>query len=154
MVGVKIILLCLLMAVPGASSAAAEVKVAVSGRTVVLDSSGKFEAAIYTKQADSPEQNGCSGSRNPCSLVTDLRIFIKRDEVFVPRSVFSDLSDLRSANVIERGAHYLLVFSGGDGAESYIVKIYISRAVEQRVMISPLTSSVLQRTQYFSDVLD
>ena len=57
--------------------------------------------------------------------------------VFIPRSVFADLSDVNDAKLIMQKGAYVLLLTGGDASESYIVKIGFN---SQRVTYRSVTS--------------
>lgn len=133
---------------------AAEVAVSREGRTSVSAPNKRLLVLIETKRADHDDKLGCTQSRTPCSLVSNMKIILERKPIYVPRSVFCDLSDVRSADVIFEKGHNVLVLEGGDGAEGYKVRITISQSVDQREILSGLTSSVLQRTYYFTETLE
>jgi hypothetical protein len=81
-------------------------------------------------------------SRIPCSVVDGLEITIGGKSVFIPRSVFADLSDVNDAKVIMQKGAYVLLLTGGDASESYIVKIVFD---SQRVIYRSVTSGEFQQ---------
>ncbi len=95
-----------------------------------------------------------SGAKSS-TVIPDLRINIDRTKVLVPRSVFADLLDPRTASIRAEKADFLLTISGGDGAESYFVRItFDSVKVKRRLLYSTLTPAVpSQETTYRLNVL-
>jgi hypothetical protein len=123
-------------------------------------SSGNIQVTILThevaiKEARRGGSSGvnanCTFSRIPCSLVDELKINAGGSNVFVPRSVFMDLSDLRKASLEKIDNNMRLTFLGGDASESYVVKIdFTVSRVKHRALWSNLSSECpLQETTYF-----
>jgi len=63
---------------------------------------------------------------NTISLVQQINITVDGKTVFVPRSVFASLFDLKKASVISDKGNLVLTIDGGDGAESYSVRIWFN----------------------------
>jgi len=84
-----------------------------------------------------PPDSACTMSRIPCSVVDGLEIEVAEKPVFVPRSVFADLADVNDAKLVMQKGAYVLLLTGGDASESYIVKIMFN---SQRVTYRSLTS--------------
>lgn len=83
--------------------------------------------------------NSCTYSRYPCSLVDDISISINEKNILIPRSVFSNLSDLNRVRVSKVKQSFLLVIEGGDASESYITKIvFDNRQVRRQTFSSAL----------------
>jgi hypothetical protein len=78
----------------------------------------------------------------PCSVVEAFQIVIDHNAIFVPRSVFSDLSDVTTVQIDPIGDHFAIVALGGDASEAYEAKIeFDSTRVIRRVVASAMDSS-------------
>ena len=81
--------------------------------------------------------SNCTYSRFPCSVVDSVEISVSGDSVFVPRSVFVDLADLNTAELLAGKEDEILRLSGGDGSEGYVVKIvFNANRVKRRTVAS------------------
>jgi hypothetical protein len=68
-----------------------------------------------------------------------LEILVNDEALFVPRSVYFDLTDIRDATLRSEGKGYVLTLSGGDGAESYFSQIYFDAVgVKHKKLFSSL----------------
>jgi hypothetical protein len=81
-----------------------------------------------------------------------IEIFVNEEQLFVPRSVFADLADLAFGEIKLQKAKFVLVLSGGDSSESYIVKVEFSPdQIKRRIFSSALMpQKPLQETIYYS----
>jgi len=130
------------------SSSSAQVTVTSKGETVASVRLGQvpIQVKIRTHELPNgtaakpvkPTDSACTMSRIPCSVVDGVEIEVAGEPLFVPRSAFSDLSDLSTAKVSVNKGKYALTLVGGDASESYVVKIVFSR---KRVTYRSLTSS-------------
>jgi|WetSurMetagenome_2_1015567.scaffolds.fasta_scaffold10019_2 hypothetical protein len=84
------------------------------------------------------------------SLVQELEIRVGARAVFVPVSVFSDLTELREGALRADDKAWVLTLAGGDASESYTVTIEFDRkAVQRRVLTSALApQEPTQDTRY------
>jgi hypothetical protein len=116
--------------------------VEISVRRVDRSSSNSDAASILRKD--------CVDQQAPCSVVDDLRIVAGKDALFVPRSAFRGLSNVRSGYVAPDRNGFRLVLKGGDGAEGYLASILFDR---NRVTARSLASTLdprrnLEETRY------
>lgn len=73
------------------------------------------------------------------TLVKDLKIRVDGKKIFVPRSVFADMIDPRTASIGSENGDLVLKIAGADGAESYFVRIIFDKTnVKRRIVYSPL----------------
>ena len=89
------------------------------------------------------------------SLVQDMEIRVGDRRLFVPLSVFSDLTDLRGG-ILRVGAKILvLTLSGGDASESYVVTVEFDRErVRRRTLASAMEpKSPLEEARYYTVVV-
>lgn len=56
---------------------------------------------------------------NPNTIIAEILIFVKKEKVIVPLSVYADLSNSNNAKLINIRSGYRLILMGGDGATSY-----------------------------------
>lgn len=79
----------------------------------------------------------CTYSRTPCVIVRQIKLFVNRAEIFLPRSIYADLSDVQSAEFSRaKDGKFILTITGGDASESYIARIIFDRQVQQRMLYS------------------
>jgi len=65
------------------------------------------------------------------------QIIVDRNAIFIPRSAFSDLSDLGTIKLEVIGGHTTLILHGGDASEGYEAKIeFDGERVARRVVAS------------------
>jgi hypothetical protein len=85
-------------------------------------------------------------------VVQSLRIRVNGRELFVPRSVFADLSWVTAAEVAASKSSGRLTVRGGDASESYFVRIeFDTQALRSRSLYSSLIPNApMQQTRYFS----
>lgn len=91
-----------------------------------------------------------TGAGRPKTLVTDLKVQIAGQQLFVPLSTYSDLSATREASLEVEAGRTLLVLTGGDASEGYKVAIAIgNHLVSSREVYSLLApSNPTQKTEY------
>jgi hypothetical protein len=96
-------------------------------------------------------KSSCTFARFPCSLVNRLTISVDGRNIFVPRSVFADLSDLNRAHLTENEGVFTLKITAGDASEAYAVVIkFNGKRVMERSITDPVnTDEVLEQTKYF-----
>jgi hypothetical protein len=94
--------------------------------------------------------SSCTYSRYPCSIVDHIGIKVNGNRVFVPRSVFCDLADLGTAEIVESRKGFVLSLEGGDASEAYVVKIWFDAgSVNRRILWSATElKDPLQETIY------
>ncbi|WP_243359535.1 hypothetical protein [Fundidesulfovibrio terrae] len=102
------------------------------------------------------KMSSCTYSRFPCSVVDGIDLFVDGKSLFVPRSVFSDLSDLGSATLSADGPRTTLTMRGGDASEAYTVVIVFDRErVLRRAVYSSLSPTIpSQETVYNTIVVE
>ncbi len=94
-------------------------------------------------------KTNCLYTRHPCSQVSNIAIWVGGRRLFVYRSVFADCTDLYTMWITRTGKLFVLALGGGDGAESYTVKIYFdSRRITKRELYADETDSLAQTTTY------
>jgi len=118
------------------------VKIQVRGATVDIGS----------QSSERPQhvENSCTYSKFPCIAVTSIEIEVDGNELFVPRSVFADLSDVTDIQLSALGKQMLLTLKGGDASEAYAVKVLFSKdQIVKRRLYSALQEPPVQETTYF-----
>ena len=91
----------------------------------------------------------CTYSRFPCSQVSNLRIWVAGNRLFVPRSVFADIADVGNMSMASEGGVNILTLVGGDGSEAYSVKVFFGvDRVKKREFYGLESNKVLQVTTY------
>lgn len=136
-------------------------EVLAAGETGVSYSKSKLSAAVRIRArklqqgvSDSDDASlllkDCPGDRAPCSLVEDVRIEVNETLLFVPRSTFRGLSNVRVAKLTLVGSAFHLVLRGGDGSEGYVATIIFdkSRVFGRRIASSLAPSDILEEISY------
>lgn len=137
-------------------------RVKPSGETVLSQEHGGLNVQVTFRTHEVPlspdfrrdpydQATSCTASRRPCSLVDSVQIAVNGKRVFVSRSAFCDLSDISTASIDIGNEISRLTIDGGDGAESYIVKLVFNQdSVTRRVMASGLEpNKPVQITTYY-----
>ena len=107
---------------------------------------------IRTVKVESKIEEELSPSR---SVVQGVNISMKAKQIFVPRSVFADLLDPREAKIqFEKGV-FILTVSGGDGADSYDLRVYFDdkRIIRRELYSSLIPDKAVEETRYWLRIL-
>lgn len=158
---------CMALSASQAHAQQTSVGVAAQGETIVSASAGKLTVEVRIKthevQIGKPSdprstvvQSNCTYSRYPCSLVDQLGIVVNGTPLFVPRSAFCDLADVNQAEISFGAEGAFLRLDGGDGAESFIVKIEFdkTRVKRRSVAAGEAPEELLEETNYHVVVFD
>ncbi len=162
------LLSCLVMVLTAGCAHASQVlmPIASQGETLVATTAGKLKVQVkvvtHEVQIGKPSDerpstilSRCTYSQYPCSIVDRIEITVNSNPLYIPRSVFCDLSDLNRAEVKagEKGA--VLMLYGGDASESYVVKIEFDEdEVKRRILSSSMSpDKPLQETTYYMQIL-
>jgi hypothetical protein len=94
----------------------------------------------------------CTFSRFPCSVLDSLALSLDGYKMFVPRSAFCGVSDLRTAALVHHDKRFVLIMQGADASEAYILKIAFDKSgVHTRVLFAASEPAMpLETTQYHS----
>jgi hypothetical protein len=92
----------------------------------------------------------CTFSRFPCSVLDSLVLSLDGHKIFVPRSAFFGVSDLRSAALVQHDKNFVLIMQGADASEAYILKIVFDKSgVQSRILFAASEPEIaLETTQY------
>jgi len=83
------------------------------------------------------------------SIVEQISITVNGNQVFVPRSVYTDLFDVKNGTLAVNKQGSVLTLCGADASESYCVQIYFdNQKVFRRTMSSGENETVTQDTKY------
>jgi len=120
-----------------------QTSIAKDGTTVVhaVLAGKKIEATITTVRigTDSKLFPKIEWGAPSVTLVQDLEITVEGKKAFVPRSVFADLLDPRTASIRLQKGVFVLTAAGADGAESYFVRVvFDGTRVKRRMVYSSL----------------
>jgi hypothetical protein len=101
-------------------------------------------------------ESNCTYSKYPCSIVDRIDLIVNGTTVFVPRSAFCDLADVTSAEIKADKKGWILRLYGGDGAESFIVKLeFDATHVKRRTRAGGESADQLsEETRYHVVVFD
>jgi hypothetical protein len=137
-----------LVAPSGDSSLVAKIngkKIRVTISTYKIDIGRQDQTPPPTGEA----KINCTYSRLPCSQVSNLRISVKGERLFIPRSVFADRTDVGSMSVKFRDGLYLLELGGGDASEAYSLKVFFTaHRVQKRKLYDSESNSLVEVTTY------
>ncbi|MFO1341199.1 MAG: hypothetical protein U1F53_23745 [Burkholderiaceae bacterium] len=135
----------------------------ISGGTVTIMGGPKgplVEASIatYALQGNTPQEGDkaflakdCPWGKAPCSLVEDLALRVGKSQIYVPRSAFGGLANVRQAELTTPSpGRFRLLLRGGDASESYIAIIDFDKDRVMKRQISSALSprDVLEETVY------
>src|SRR5580658_7304341 len=136
--GLLVIVLCTAR-ICDAAQQADSMKVASQGTTAIAAVFGAAPVSIKIttheidigKPSDAPGKRlgSCTYSRFPCVAVDDLDISVNGKRLFVPRSVYADLTDINVASLHQEKKQYVLTLLGGDASESYTVNVFFNGAI-------------------------
>jgi hypothetical protein len=141
------------------NAALAQTMIANSGATSVHAKSakGKIEVVFHTVRIESGSDAFpiVEWDAKALTLIKKLEFTVEGKRVFVPRSVFADLLDVRTASIESQKGDSVLKIAGGDGSESYFVHVYFDATkVKRRMLYSSLAPlSVAEDTHYRLTVL-
>jgi hypothetical protein len=118
------------------------VDVRIKTRRIQEVTSGSHDASLLTKD--------CFEGRGPCSLIEDISIVVNKVALFVPRSAFRGLSNVRVAKLTVGSKDFRLVLRGGDASEGYFATIAFdkTRVISRRIASSLTPHEVLEETIY------
>jgi hypothetical protein len=132
-----------------------------NGRSVIVEAMGEQVARVefITRTVNigtpasvrhSAAAANCTFSRFPCSVLDSLVLSLDGHKLFVPRSAFCGLSDLRTAALIQQDKSIVLIMQGADASEAYILKIIFDKSgVQSRSLFAASEPEVaLETTQY------
>jgi hypothetical protein len=155
------IVLCVVMVCNAAPLTGNQTKVVSQGATDVAAVFGKTQVSVKItthevdigKPSDKRPQkilSSCTYSRVPCSPVDYIEISVNGNALFVARSVYADLADVRVASLRpQKNGRFVLTLGGGDASESYTVEVtFDENQVWQRTLMSNEAKQVMQRTIY------
>lgn len=103
------------------------------------------------EQGEPPEiqKNNCTYSSYPCSQVSNLQIWVNGSNLFVPRSVFAECTDIGNMRLTKIAGFYILTLTGGDASGAYSVKIYFTaNQVKKRAVYNLEANSMCEYTTY------
>jgi hypothetical protein len=102
-----------------------------AGQTTISVRFGKakVKAIFRTSTLSNTEEKSrrlvqCTYSRVPCSLTEKIRLSFYGSEVFIPRSAYSDLGDISTAELTMSSGQMVLTVEGGDASESLHSEAY------------------------------
>jgi hypothetical protein len=110
-----------------------------------------FDIGSPNSQIPDRRTTNCTYSRYPCRLVDDMSFSVNVKDIFVPRSVFSDLSDIESSSLSGYDNNFTLSLACGDASEASVVLIEFNKMrILKRIIEMPGSHYVLQNTTYFA----
>jgi hypothetical protein len=143
-----------------------DTKVVSSGETVVKTKINNdiIRIKINTKEIqigkpsdERPDTNVncCTYSKYPCSKVERIEININNQGIFIPASVYCNLADLNKLSIKSIGKEYMLILTGGDASEAYMVKIYFNKERVMKKIISSLITpdTPSEETKYYMQTI-
>jgi hypothetical protein len=124
-----------------------ETKINATGLRIVI---ATYRIDIGKSGAPPEERkNNCTYSSFPCSQVSNLQIWVKGTNLFVPKSVFADCTDVDNMGITSEAGGYVLTLNGGDASEAYSVKVFFTAdRVTRREVYDGESNSLLESTTY------
>lgn len=117
------------------------IRVAVSTYKVDIGAAGQTPHGV--------RKTNCTNPTRPCSQVSNLSIWVDRQKLFVPRSVFADCTDVGTMSLTSAAGLNVLTFVGGDGADGYTVKLFFDlHRVKRREVYADEANSLVEATTY------
>ncbi len=129
--------------------------ISVSGKTTLraLFKQSRVIVNIQTVRADTDAKNlpGISS----CSYIRKLDLSISGRSLFVPRSVFADLFSPREVSIQPRKDEYVLLISGRDGANSYLLEVHFNKIkiIRRTLYSSLIPNRPVEETRYWLRVM-
>lgn len=98
-----------------------------------------FHPIRISDAAIAKSEGGCSSNGAERAFLKSVEISVNDRALFVPRSAYADLADLREATVRKDGKAFILTLSGGDAADSYYAQIFFDgKGVNRKKLFSSL----------------
>lgn len=132
-----------------------------NGRSVISETMGgqsvRVELVTRTVNIGSPASMrhsaasaACTFTRFPCSVLDSVVLLLDGRKIFVPRSAYCGVSDLRSAALVHHDKNLELIMEGADASEAYILKIVFDKSGVQTRILSAASEPemALETTQY------
>lgn len=141
--------------------ALAQTPIAQSEDTSLLAVSDNMKVSVLIRAATRNSESSCvfqGGRRSNKKLTTilhKLKISANEKALFVPLSVYADLIDPRQADIKIDGSEGILSIYGGDGSDSYFIRVYFDATkIYRRLYYSALIpNEPTQDTSYLLRVL-
>ena len=147
MIKIVIMFFCTLFALSTIASethCAEVVKINNSGITNIYSTREHIKVEIVTQSVKGETYN---------YIVKKLNIFVNGVDIGVSKSAYGDLYEPLEGKIVvlkKKKLTYLEIY-GGDGSESYFVRIYFgSKGVNRRVLYSPIIPGKLEETRYWT----
>lgn len=121
-----------------------KVKVVVAIQTARIEKASAHTAALRSGSASTA-----------VTVIEKLDASVNDRALYVPRSVFADLLNPAEASLSVEDSTTVLVISGGDASESYVLRIYLdSKGINRRTLSSSLQpGEPTQETRYWRSEL-
>lgn len=141
--------------------ALAQTPIAQSGDTTLVAASDNMKVSVLIRTTTRNSKPCCAFQRNQRSnkklttILDKLKISADSKSLFIPRSVYADLINPRQADIRIDGSEGILSIYGGDGADSYFIRVYFDATkVYRRLYYSALIpNEPTQDTGYWLRVL-
>jgi len=141
-----------------------QVAISSQGDSVLKVSIGKRQIRVVVNTAhiligehqppDKEQLTNCLYTRRPCSQVRNVGIWVGDKRLVVPRSVFADCTELNVMYISKADKMFELILSGGDGAESYSVRVYFDPdRILRREVYDGETDKLYETTTYMPPVV-
>lgn len=144
----------------GANAAEESSDVTLDGETLLSMSTAKstVEIRLKNRRIDgnlSPNEKlllaqDCPWGEPPCSLMEAIGIEVSGHALFVPRSVYRGLSNVRTVKLASHGPLFRMTLRGADASESYLVKIEFdqSRILKRQISSALAPNDVMEEFIY------
>lgn len=122
-----------------------------AGKTEVIFNSNnnKIRVLIKSVKVSTPPSISQFYEKKNVSIIEMLTISVNGSNIFVPRSVFTDLFEANKASIKEEKKGFVLILSGADGSESYEIRVYFDKQkVSRRTLSAGENETITQDTHY------
>jgi hypothetical protein len=119
----------------------------------------KVTVSILAKQRPTKDvladEEARSAFSDSVTIIQDLKLVIGESTLFVPRSSYADLVDVRTAQIEPRPNGAVLVLRGGDASTAFVAHIEFdrTRVRRRRVMSLEVSTGPTEETIYYVRVL-
>ncbi len=90
---------------------------------------------------------------NPKVIISSIKLWINKKEIFIPLSAYSDISNVRLAKLLTISGGYRIIIQGGDAATSYelSIDIYGNRVSRRKIRSSEFPDEGWEMTIYSNE---
>ena len=97
----------------------------------------------------------CPVGFNNCLVARGFDVKVAGQDLVVPRTVYSGMFNVLKVSVLGKGANPIIVIEGGDGSESYTIRLGFDgeRILDRTLYGGTSPDEMLEKTRYFRVVV-